>query len=198
MFHSLRGAAHSRLPADVSVSLSVVSFRALTSKSQDSGCLQPFLTSMKQEVTRKHKSDGWALDDVIYHTEVTDFERAESVRSPPKEGVYVSGLLLDGAAWTRLEGSLVESEPKKLNSLLPVLWVTGTTAALRKEKIKSGIYGPNGPYMCPMYKYPVRTDRFYISMVSLASKATGSLKSAPSSNHWVLRGVALTCTTDFA
>lgn len=32
---------------------------------------------MKQEVTRKHKAEKWALDDVIYHTEVTSYERME-------------------------------------------------------------------------------------------------------------------------
>ena len=34
---------------------------------------------MKQEVTRKHKAEKWALDDVVYHTEVTSFDRMEQV-----------------------------------------------------------------------------------------------------------------------
>jgi dynein heavy chain len=85
---------------------------------------QGFLTSMKQEVTRLHKSDGWALDDMIYHTEVTDFPSADSVRSKPKEGVYCSGLMLDGAAWSPMEGSMIESAPKQLFYPLPVLWFT--------------------------------------------------------------------------
>lgn len=38
------------------------------------------LTAMKQEVTRKHKAEKWALDDVVYHTEVTSYERMEQVR----------------------------------------------------------------------------------------------------------------------
>ncbi|CAM9754922.1 unnamed protein product, partial [Sphacelaria rigidula] len=37
------------------------------------------LTAMKQEVTRKHKAEKWALDDVVYHTEVTSYERMEQV-----------------------------------------------------------------------------------------------------------------------
>lgn len=31
---------------------------------------QGFLTGMRQEVTRQHKKDAWALDDVISHTDV--------------------------------------------------------------------------------------------------------------------------------
>jgi dynein heavy chain, axonemal len=158
---------------------------------------QGFLTSMKQEVTRRHKGEGWALDDMVYHTEVTDFATADSVRSGAKEGVYCSGLFLDGCAWSRLDGSLVESEPKKLFTLLPVLWVTATTKSIRKDKIKTGMYGPRGPYECPLYKYPARTDRFYVCIVNLASKAVDHGQDAPLSNHWILRGVALTATTDY-
>ena len=166
---------------------------------------QGFLTAMKQEVTRKHRSDGWALDDVIYHTEVTEYEKIESVSKGPREGIYASGLFIDGAAWSKPTSSLVESEPKKLFAALPVLYVTGTTKQLRRDHIKSGAYGPNGPYECPLYKYPVRTDRFFIGMVSLSSRAQpagasgiGSVaRDAPKKEHWILRGVALTCSTDF-
>lgn len=155
--------------------------------------LQGMLTAMKQEVTRKHKAEKWALDDVVYHTEVTSYERMEQVtglsvcppsslrakscgghphtdsvqqrrygktphslcthpllcfvktrcvfngwrmlraplcaqvRSPPAEGVYIHGLFLDGAAWSKQEGIMVESEPKKLFVSLPVLFVSANT-----------------------------------------------------------------------
>lgn len=43
------------------------------------GVVQGMLTAMKQEVTRRHKAEKWALDDVVYHTEVTAYERVEQV-----------------------------------------------------------------------------------------------------------------------
>ena len=158
---------------------------------------QGFFTSMKQEVTRKHKSDGWALDDVIYHTEVTEFERAETVRSAPKEGVYCCGLSIDGAAWSRHENTLIESPPKILFSQLPVLYVTGTTKQLRKDHIRGGAYGPAGPYESPMYIYPIRQDRYFICMVSLGSRGVDGRKDPPSKNFWIMRGVALLTSTDY-
>ena len=48
--------------------------------------------------------------------------------------------------------------------------------------------GPYGGYSCPVYKYPARTDRYLIFSVSLPSRDHKPI-------HWILRGVALLCTT---
>jgi dynein heavy chain len=142
---------------------------------------------MRQEVTRVHHHDKWALDDVVFHTEVTEYERPEQVRQPPREGVFIHGLWLDGAAWGRADGTLVESEPKKLFSPLPILFVTAVTKAQKKNR--SGEYGPYGGYECPCYKYPVRTDRYLIFTVTLSSRDHRPM-------HWILRGVSLLCSTE--
>jgi dynein heavy chain len=148
---------------------------------------QGFLTAVQQEVTRSHKADKWSLDNVEVHTEVTEYDRAEQVARPPKEGCYVHGLFLEGAAWSKGDISLVESKPKILFAALPVLFCTAITK--NQKKSMEGDYGPNGGFECAVYKYPRRTDRFYIFTVVLASR-----EKKP--NHWVLRGVALLCTTD--
>ena len=41
------------------------------------------LTAMKQQVTRNHKAQAWALDDIVYHSDVTNFDRIDQVRSSP-------------------------------------------------------------------------------------------------------------------
>lgn len=94
---------------------------------------------------------------------------------------------MDGAAWNSKEGSLTESSPKKLFASLPVMLVTAVTKAVKKSM--TGDYGPYGGYDCPIYKYPVRTDRYLVFIAHLPSRDRRPL-------HWILRGVALLCTTN--
>eukprot|EP01040_Poterioochromonas_malhamensis_P004773 gene4773-5123_t len=152
---------------------------------------QGMLTAMKQEVCRKHQKDAvkWALDDIMYHTEVTNYERIESVKAPPAEGCYIHGLFLEGGAWSKDQQQLVESEPKTLFVPLPVLMVS---ALLKQDEMKTrrDVYGAQGPYECPCYKYRSRTDRYYIFMVTLKC----SVEKNPA--FWTLRAVGLLCNTD--
>merc|ERR1711912_99117 len=71
---------------------------------------QGFLTAMKQEITRAHRKDEWALDDIVYHAVVKKMVRVDQVGQRPDEGVFVHGLYLDGAGWSSRQESLVESE----------------------------------------------------------------------------------------
>lgn len=150
---------------------------------------QGFLTAMRQEVTRRHAADKWSLDDVSYFTEITDYDRPEQVRAPRKEGVFVHGLFLDGAAWNKNEQTLMESAPKQLFTRLPVIYVTAMTRMQLRNK--TGDYGPYGGYECPVYKYQHRTDRHLVFTVTLASKDQRP-------DHWTLRGVAILCSTERA
>ena len=70
------------------------------------------------------------------------------------------------------------------------------TAAKRNDKIKSGMYGGK-PYGCPLYKYPIRQARFFITTISMSSKAADGLKTRRESEHWILRGVALLAAVDY-
>ena len=82
---------------------------------------------------------------------------------------------------------MMESTPKKLFASLPILLVT---AVSKKNKTTTSTvdYGPHGGYDCPVYKYPLRTDRYLVFSVTLPSMNHRPL-------HWTLRGVALLCTT---
>jgi len=138
----------------------------------------------KQEVTRSHK--GWALDTVVLHNEVTKFFK-DSITAPPIEGVYVHGLMLDGAGWDRSSCRLVEAKPKLLSEPLPVILMDAVNS--------SGAESPEGvpaasvtrSYECPIYKKPKRTLLTYIASVRL--------KTREPVDHWAMRGVALLCDT---
>jgi len=138
---------------------------------------QGLLTSMKQEVCRAHKSERWALDAMVYVTTVTQIEKRESLKSSPEEGVYLEGLMLEGAAFSK--NGLVESEPKVLSSNLPVLHVTAMStkaAAARKKGMEL--------VAVPLYKYSVRGDKNLLCFVDLPC-------GEKTANHWILRGVSL-------
>lgn len=95
---------------------------------------------------------------------------------------------MDGAAWSNSESGIVESAPKKLFSPMPIMTITAVTKSNKKAIANSSTYGPSGPYECPVYKYPSRTDRYLIFSVLLATHQHKPL-------HWTLRGVTLLCST---
>jgi len=148
---------------------------------------QGFLTGMNQEVVRAHKADKWALDDVVLHSEMSIYTESAKAKAP-SEGVYVHGLFLDGASWRGTDsGTMVEMEPKKLFTEIPVMYVTGLTKSQKKERASS--FGPYGPYECAVYKYPARGDRY---LIMVATMRTEEKKPA----HWIMRGAALLCATE--
>ncbi|KAI5624114.1 dynein heavy chain 5, axonemal isoform X1 [Silurus asotus] len=133
---------------------------------------QGFLTAMKQEITRANK--GWALDRMVLCNEVTRWMK-DDITAPPQEGVYVYGLYLDGASWDRRNCRLVDSKPKVLFEMMPVIRMYAENNGLKDPRF----------YSCPIYKKPVRTDSNCIAAVDL--------KTTQPPEYWILRGVALLC-----
>ncbi|XP_041797657.1 dynein heavy chain 5, axonemal isoform X1 [Chelmon rostratus] len=133
---------------------------------------QGFLTAMRQEITRANK--GWALDRMVLCNEVTRWMK-DDVTQPPAEGVYVYGLYLEGAGWDRRSCKLIDSKPKVLFEMMPVIRMYAENNGVKDSRL----------YSCPVYKKPVRTDMNYIAAVDL--------KTSHPPDYWILRGVALLC-----
>ncbi|XP_073341886.1 dynein axonemal heavy chain 5 isoform X4 [Pagrus major] len=133
---------------------------------------QGFLTAMRQEITRANK--GWALDRMVLCNEVTRWMK-DDITQPPAEGVYVYGLYLEGAGWDRRSCKLIDSKPKVLFEMMPVIRMYAENNGVKDSRL----------YYCPIYKKPVRTDINYIAAVDL--------KTSLSPEYWILRGVALLC-----
>ena len=138
---------------------------------------QGFLTAMKQEVNRKHAKDKWALDDVVMTSQVTHPPKdVEQLKDGMSEGVYVYGLFLEGCRWDGKQNKLVDSDPKKLFTPLPVLEVTGV---LGKDKVTKGVYE------APTYRVKKRTGLNFISTFPAANGGS------PEQVGHARRGVAL-------
>jgi len=141
---------------------------------------QGFLTSMQQEVARKHQ--GWALDDVQIAADVLKLDGLDDpgLKEGPNEGVYIHGLFLEGCAWSKKENKLVDSAPKQLFAALPIMFVTAVLSAETK--------GGKNNYSCPVYKNKKRGLLNFIVALPIRSEE------APM--RWVLRGVALLSSKD--
>lgn len=77
---------------------------------------QSFLTAVMQTTARRN---GWPLDKIVIATDVTRL-LPEQVDGPPKDGVYIHGLFLEGARWDDKLGALDDSPPKQLSCKMPV------------------------------------------------------------------------------
>jgi dynein heavy chain len=144
---------------------------------------QGFLTAARQEITRRHKAEKWALDDVVLKSDVTDKQDLRKVKEAPAEGFYVHGLFLEGCTWDSSQKMIKDAPPKELHCPLPVLKIGALTNQAAQKFYSSGKY-----YECPCYTKPRRTDLAYVFVVKLPHEMTNE--------HWTLRGVALLCSTE--
>ena len=156
-----------------------------------------FLTATMQEVARKHQ--GWALDEVVMFNEVTKQESTE-LRAGPEEGVYVHGIILDGAGWDKKRSCMCDQAPKVLFYELPVVLITGVQYTEKKGGWGFGVTHAGQPgikcdmtkYSAPMYMYPRRMCGAlgtYIDQFDLPCGGDPPQK-------WCLRGVCLLATKD--
>ena len=153
-----------------------------------------FMTAAQQEVARKHSKapQFWALDEMVYVTQVSHMKDFAAVTSAPSEGVYVHGLTMEGATFDIKNNTVVESAPKILFTPLPVLYVT-VNKNTEQRKVVREMFGPQGPYEAPVYKYAVRGDGYPgnpdIKNFFFFVQMKCTLEKPPL--HWGLRGLAL-------
>lgn len=57
---------------------------------------------------------------MVLCNEVTKWMK-DDITQPPAEGVYVYGLYLEGAGWDRRNCKLIDSKPKVLFEMMPVI-----------------------------------------------------------------------------
>ncbi|XP_038624757.1 dynein heavy chain 2, axonemal [Tachyglossus aculeatus] len=139
-----------------------------------------FLTAVLQASARQNNV---SVDSLSWEFIVSTVDDSNLVY-PPKDGVWVRGLYLEGAGWDRKNSCLVEAEPMQLVCPVPTIHFKPV-----ENRRKSG----KGMYSCPCYYYPNRagsSDRasFVIGIDLRAGAMTA--------DHWIKRGTALLMSLD--
>jgi dynein heavy chain len=170
---------------------------------------QGFLTGMKQELTRMKKG-AWSLDEVEYKTEVknelinTENGTLDGQTKAPTEGVYIHGLYLEGASFSKKSGNRLEdAKPKELYSKFPLLNVSAMSTTVVDNMgggRPKGDDKSNMVYPCPVYKYKFRIQKYLIFRVNLkcdnSNLPANHLKTLSAPMNWKLKGVALLCSKE--
>ncbi len=139
-----------------------------------------FLTAVMQTYARANKLP---LDVMKFMTEVTKFTAPEQVTEVAPLGVYIHGLVLEGARWDRDEAVLKDSNPNELHPSLPVIQVKPVTA---DEFVTQGYY------QAPVYQNMQRAN-VYSPIVSMFT-----LRTADPEYKWTLASVAVLLQDDLA
>eukprot|EP00698_Gefionella_okellyi_P007649 TRINITY_DN186_c0_g2_i2.p1 TRINITY_DN186_c0_g2~~TRINITY_DN186_c0_g2_i2.p1 ORF type:complete len:4464 (+),score=1326.13 TRINITY_DN186_c0_g2_i2:41-13432(+) len=137
---------------------------------------QGFLTAVQQEARRKNT--GWMLDDLVLVAQVRKDER---LRAGPDDGVYLTGLVLAGAAWDTKTDMLTAPKPKELFCPMPIVWMTAMPS---NDRLR--MFADRKCYSCPCYTSPQRTQLVF----------EADLPTEVPADTWVLAGAALLCSRD--
>eukprot|EP00792_Barthelona_sp_PAP020_P009040 TRINITY_DN3265_c0_g4_i2.p1 TRINITY_DN3265_c0_g4~~TRINITY_DN3265_c0_g4_i2.p1 ORF type:complete len:4140 (+),score=1212.96 TRINITY_DN3265_c0_g4_i2:30-12449(+) len=141
---------------------------------------QAFLTGTLQNFARKYVV---SIDTISFAFDVLDQTR-DTIKEGPEDGCYVDGLFLEGAAWSSEKKSLVDSKPKELIDVFPIIHFRPVA---NREIPSSGIYN------CPCYKTLTRAGTLSTTGHSTNFVVKIEVPSNKPEKYWIKRGVALIC-----
>ncbi|GMH64342.1 hypothetical protein TL16_g03940 [Triparma laevis f. inornata] len=151
---------------------------------------QGFMTAVKQTFSRDYKI---AIDILVVGCEMMAMGPGE-VKKPPKDGVYVYGMYMEGARFDRDKMEMAESRLGDLFDPLPCIWLL---------PVKNEEYKPESTYSCPLYKTSIRAGTLSTTghstnfVVALDVKTSMPLNGDTGvCDHWVKRGAAMLCMLD--
>ncbi|XP_051578639.1 dynein axonemal heavy chain 2 [Myxocyprinus asiaticus] len=139
-----------------------------------------FLTAVLQSSARQHNV---SVDTLSWEFTVSTVDD-KNLLFPPKDGVLIQGLYLEGAGWDKKASCLMEAEPMQLVCPMPTIHFKPVESRKRVAK---------NMYSCPCYYYPVRSGGSghpsFMMAVDLKSGAVPY-------DHWIKRGTALLMSLD--
>ncbi|KAI8807084.1 dynein heavy chain and region D6 of dynein motor-domain-containing protein [Cladochytrium replicatum] len=160
---------------------------------------QSFITATLQNYARKRAIpiDELGLEFEVLTIGSSDTSQSSSMHNslqivPPEDGVYVNGLFLEGARWSKEKHAIAESFTKILYDQMPVLWFKPSTSGdILVKNATRGIL-----YTCPVYKTSARRGILSTTGHSTNYVITLKLPSDKPEKHWILRGVAVLLQLD--
>ena len=157
------------------------------------GFWQPasFLTAVLQTAARR---SGTPVDGLAFEYVPVVAACHRDVPPPPREGIYVKGLFLEGAGWDFEVGCLTEPDPMQLIVPMPLMHFRPIEAKRRAVALGGEIF-----YACPLYAHPARSRQLpglagsvssdlFLGFVDLKASEEGMTVDP---DHWVMRGTAL-------
>jgi len=137
-----------------------------------------FLTGARQNYARKYQIPIDTMD--------LDYRVVANEDSPaPDDGVYVSGMYLEGCKWDAQTFQLAESDPKVLFTFCPMVWFVPIKAV---DKVTTAIYET------PLYLTMDRKGILATTGHSTNFVGYINLPTEKDPSHWTKRGAALLCS----
>ncbi|XP_074657783.1 dynein axonemal heavy chain 2-like [Tubulanus polymorphus] len=140
-----------------------------------------FLTAVLQTSAR---FNNVSVDSLSWEFTVMTVDDS-NITGPPKDGVLVKNLFLQGAGWDKKNQCLIEAEPMQLVCPIPTIHF---------KPVESKRRAGRGIYTCPCYYYPNRAGgagrESFVVAVDLKSG-----EKMP--DHWAKRGAALLMSLDY-
>jgi dynein heavy chain len=91
----------------------------------------------------------------------------------PGEGVWIHGLYLEGASWNKGQRYLEENRGKELHYHFPNLKISVNCPSAEQKapaSLKKEVKDTSRDYVCPVYKYPMRSDKYLITKFNLRAE----------------------------
>lgn len=144
---------------------------------------QGFLTGVLQTHARKLNEP---IDKFQFTFKATDFDETNKALAPPEDGVYISGLYLEGGWWDKKRKALVDQPPNQRFYKMPYIHFI--------PKEQNDFRG--NMYSCPLYKTLVRAGTLSTTGQSTNFILEVQLPCDKVPEVWICRGVALFCELD--
>eukprot|EP00940_MAST-03C_sp_MAST-3C-sp2_P003227 g3227.t1 len=144
---------------------------------------QGFMTGALQTHSRKYRIP---IDRLNYGFKVLDAYEDSDDLSAPDDGIFISGLYMDGARWDVDAHLIRDSHPGELLSLCPVIHFIPEV----NHKLKDGLYE------CPVYKTSTRAGQLSTTGMSTNFVLAVEFPIDTDQSTWILRGAACLTQTD--